>query len=52
MVPGTLFLPIGLLLFGWGAEKRIHWIMADVGLALMYVPLYPHTDILVTESCL
>ena len=35
MVPGTLCLPIGLLLFGWAAEKHIFWLVADIGLAFI-----------------
>lgn len=30
MVPGALVLPIGLLLSGWAAEKRLHWIVTDI----------------------
>ncbi|KZP18852.1 MFS polyamine transporter [Athelia psychrophila] len=32
MIPGTLFLPIGLLLFGWGATCDLPWIVLDIGL--------------------
>ena len=35
MVPGTIFLPIGLLLFGWTAEEHVHWIAPDIGLAFI-----------------
>ena len=35
MVVGTFFLPIGLLLFGWAAEKQVHWIVTDIGLAFI-----------------
>lgn len=33
MVPGSIFLPIGLLIFGWTAETHKHWIGPDIGLA-------------------
>ncbi|GAA5900702.1 hypothetical protein JCM6882_000944 [Rhodosporidiobolus microsporus] len=32
MVPASIFLPFGLFLYGWAAEKRFHWIVADIGL--------------------
>ena len=35
MVPGTILLPIGLLIFGWSADKHVHWVVADIGLALI-----------------
>ena len=35
MVLGTICLPIGLLLSGWAAEKHIHWIVTDIGLAFV-----------------
>jgi len=31
MIPGTLLLPAGLLLYGWAAEKHVHWAVVDVG---------------------
>jgi hypothetical protein len=31
MVPGTLLLPVGLLMYGWAAENRVHWAVVDVG---------------------
>lgn len=30
MVPGTLILPIGLLISGWTARADIHWIAPDI----------------------
>lgn len=30
MFVGTLFLPIGLLLFGWGATSHLPWIVLDI----------------------
>ncbi|KAG6830992.1 hypothetical protein H0H92_013464 [Tricholoma furcatifolium] len=35
MVPGTFVLPVGLLLAGWAAEKKLHWIAVDIGIALI-----------------
>jgi len=35
MVPGSFFLPIGLLLFGWGATKHLPWIVLDIGLVFI-----------------
>jgi hypothetical protein len=31
MVPGSLLIPIGLLVYGWAAEKRAHWVVPDLG---------------------
>ncbi|KAF8960753.1 MFS polyamine transporter [Flammula alnicola] len=33
MFPGTILLPFGLLLSGWSAEAKLHWIATDVGIA-------------------
>jgi len=30
IVPGTIVLPIGLLMTGWGAQKRLFWLVPDV----------------------
>lgn len=30
MVPGTIFLPIGLLLNGWTAQKHVFWLVPDI----------------------
>lgn len=35
MVPGTIIIPIGLLLAGWSAQERVHWIVTDIGLAFV-----------------
>ncbi len=34
LVPGALLVPLGLLLYGWGAEKRLFWIVTDIGAAI------------------
>ncbi|EMD32337.1 hypothetical protein CERSUDRAFT_161702 [Gelatoporia subvermispora B] len=35
MVPGTIFLPVGLFLTGWTSRASIHWIVPDIGIALV-----------------
>ncbi|KAJ6508226.1 MFS polyamine transporter [Mycena sanguinolenta] len=35
MVPGTVALPIGLLITGWAAQAKVHWIVADIGIAFV-----------------
>lgn len=35
MIPASVFLPFGLLLYGWGAQMRLHWIAPDIGLAFI-----------------
>ncbi|KAJ8088595.1 hypothetical protein PM082_013838 [Marasmius tenuissimus] len=32
MFPGTLSIPVGLLITGWTARGNIHWIVPDIGL--------------------
>ncbi|GIK05421.1 hypothetical protein Aspvir_009531 [Aspergillus viridinutans] len=31
LIPGSLFIPIGLFWYGWSAEKQLHWMMPLVG---------------------
>ncbi|KAJ9650227.1 hypothetical protein H2198_010465 [Neophaeococcomyces mojaviensis] len=31
LLPGSLFIPIGLFWYGWSVEKHIHWIMGIIG---------------------
>ncbi|KAK9641787.1 hypothetical protein V6Z96_009126 [Aspergillus fumigatus] len=31
LIPGSLFVPIGLFWYGWSAEKQLHWMMPIVG---------------------
>ncbi|RDX51047.1 MFS polyamine transporter [Lentinus brumalis] len=33
--PGTIMIPIGLLIAGWGAQEHTHWIVPDIGFALI-----------------
>ncbi|KAJ7506741.1 MFS polyamine transporter [Mycena galericulata] len=35
MVPGTIFLPAGLLITGWAVQAKVHWIVPDIGVALV-----------------
>ncbi|KAI8981395.1 MFS polyamine transporter [Trametes punicea] len=35
VMPGTILLPIGLLLSGWAAQEHLHWIVTDIGYALV-----------------
>jgi hypothetical protein len=35
MIPGTIFLPLGLLITGWTVEKRVFWFVPDIGIALV-----------------
>ncbi|KAI0375173.1 MFS polyamine transporter [Pilatotrama ljubarskyi] len=35
VVPGTIILPIGLLMSGWGSQEHVHWIVPDIGYALI-----------------
>ncbi|KAH7312044.1 major facilitator superfamily domain-containing protein [Rhexocercosporidium sp. MPI-PUGE-AT-0058] len=33
-IPGALTFPIGLFLYGWSAEKHLHWIIPQIGTAV------------------
>lgn len=35
MIFGTAMLPIGLLLYGWSAEKHVHWIVPLIGTGII-----------------
>ncbi|KAI0751858.1 MFS polyamine transporter [Daedaleopsis nitida] len=35
MIPGTVLLPIGILITGWTARADIHWIVPDIGIAIV-----------------
>jgi MFS family permease len=39
LVPGSLFVPIGLLWYGWSAEKHLFWVMPDLGMVIFAVGL-------------
>ncbi|PQE33478.1 hypothetical protein CJF32_00003375 [Rutstroemia sp. NJR-2017a WRK4] len=33
-IPGSLAFPIGLFMYGWSAEKHVHWIVPQIGTAI------------------
>lgn len=33
VLPGCLCLPFGLFIYGWAADKHVHWILAEIGTA-------------------
>lgn len=35
MVPGTIAMPIGLLITGWAAQSHVHWAVTDFGIILV-----------------
>lgn len=35
MIPGSVIMPIGVLIAGWCADQDVHWIGTDIGLALV-----------------
>ncbi|KAJ7490621.1 MFS polyamine transporter [Mycena latifolia] len=35
MVPGTILLPAGLLMTGWGVQAHVHWIVPDIGITMI-----------------
>ncbi|KAF8876578.1 MFS polyamine transporter [Infundibulicybe gibba] len=35
MFPGTIILPIGLLISGWAAQEGVHWVVTDIGIAMV-----------------
>ncbi|WFD23985.1 hypothetical protein MEQU1_002682 [Malassezia equina] len=34
LIPSLILVPIGLVVYGWPAEKHVHWIVPDIGLAI------------------
>ncbi|KAI1179929.1 putative bicyclomycin resistance protein [Nemania sp. FL0916] len=34
MLPSSLLVPAGLLLYGWSAEQRLPWLIPDIGVAI------------------
>lgn len=37
MIPGTVLMPVGLLWYGWSAERQMSWVMVDVGVVVFSV---------------
>ncbi|KAL9105186.1 MAG: hypothetical protein Q9187_008775 [Circinaria calcarea] len=35
MIPGAFFIPIGLFIYGWAAEKHVHWFVPIFGTSLV-----------------
>ncbi|KAI8964592.1 MFS general substrate transporter [Daldinia sp. FL1419] len=35
MIPGAILIPLGLLIYGWTAERCLHWIVPDIGIAIL-----------------
>ncbi|KAI0106891.1 MFS general substrate transporter [Daldinia grandis] len=35
MIPGAILIPLGLLIYGWTAERHLPWIVPDVGIAIL-----------------
>lgn len=34
MIPGAVAVPVGLLIYGWGAQYRVHWIVPNIGVTI------------------
>jgi hypothetical protein len=34
MLPGMIIMPAGLFWYGWSAERKLHWILVDVGVVI------------------
>lgn len=34
MIPGVVLMPLGLLLYGWSAKKRLFWLVTDIGIGM------------------
>ncbi|KAK3652854.1 hypothetical protein LTR56_004802 [Elasticomyces elasticus] len=34
MLPASILVPTGLLVYGWSAQARVHWIVPDIGTAI------------------
>ncbi|KAL8832154.1 MAG: hypothetical protein Q9191_000427 [Dirinaria sp. TL-2023a] len=37
LVPGSIFVPLGIFCYGWSAQAHLHWIIPNVGLAIFGV---------------
>ena len=37
LVPGAFLVPVGLVWYGWSAQKHLHWIMPNIGIAIFGV---------------
>lgn len=55
MVPGAILVLTGLLIYGWTAQHRLHWIAPDIGIAIYGCGIILNTQAMqayVTESYL
>ncbi|KAF2104946.1 MFS general substrate transporter [Rhizodiscina lignyota] len=34
MLPGAIFVPVGLFWYGWSAQAHVHWIVPNIGVAI------------------
>lgn len=34
ILPGALLAPVGLVIYGWAAENRVHWMVVDIGVLI------------------
>ena len=37
LVPGAFLVPVGLVWYGWSAQRHLHWIMPNIGIAIFGV---------------
>ena len=35
MLPGAILTPLGLFMYGWAAQKHTHWVVVDIGAAIL-----------------
>ncbi|KAI1653022.1 MFS general substrate transporter [Daldinia decipiens] len=35
MIPGAILIPLGLLIYGWTAERHLPWIVPDLGIVIL-----------------
>ena len=35
LIPGSLLVPVGLFIYGWSARYHVHWIVPNIGTALL-----------------
>lgn len=34
LIPGAVLVPLGLLLYGWSAQKQLFWVVPNIGAAI------------------
>ena len=35
LIPGAVLVPLGLFLYGWAAQKQLHWALPNLGAAIL-----------------